>query len=119
WIIFRIEAAQILRNGLPQTEKLCLDVIPKILYDEDIALHRIVIDLCAALVIDDRNEELKGLLIKFLEQDEVDCYEELSEMLYGKSKELEQSKDNDDLEYIFNVLAKQDDEDFDKDCYDL
>uniref|UniRef100_A0AAF5PWS7 Uncharacterized protein n=1 Tax=Wuchereria bancrofti TaxID=6293 RepID=A0AAF5PWS7_WUCBA len=116
----RIEAVQILHSGLPQTEKLCLDVIPKILYDEDIALHRIVIDLCAALVINDRNGELKDLLTKFLEQDEVDCYEELSEMLYGKSKGLSlQRKDSDDLEYILNVLAKQDEEDFDKDCYDL
>ncbi|EFO21047.2 hypothetical protein LOAG_07443 [Loa loa] len=113
----RIEAVQILRNGLPQTEKLCLDLIPKILYDEDIALHRIVIDLCAALIINGKNQALKDLLVKFLE-DEVDCYEELNEMLYGKNEELSlRCKDNDDLEYIFNVLAKQDEKD--KDCYDL
>lgn len=67
FIIFRIEAVQILRNGLPQTEKLCLDLIPKILYDEDISLHRMIIGLCAALVIKDRNQELKDLLTKFLE----------------------------------------------------
>ncbi|KAL3994156.1 hypothetical protein ACH3XW_20585 [Acanthocheilonema viteae] len=115
----RIVAVEILRNGLPQTEMLCLDLIPKILYDEDIALHRTIIDLCGALVINGRNQELKDLLIKFLE-DEVDCYEELNEMLYGKNKELSlKHKDDDDLEYIFNVLAKQDEEDQDKDCYDL
>ncbi|MCP9261296.1 hypothetical protein DINM_004672 [Dirofilaria immitis] len=114
----RIEAVQILHNGLPQTEKLCLDVIPKILYNEDIVLHRTVIDLCADLIINGRNEELRNLLIEFFEQDEVDCYEQLNEILYGKNKTLK-CKDNGDLEYIFNVLAKQDEEDLDKDCYDL
>lgn len=50
----------------------------------------------------------------------MDCYEELNEMLYGKNKGLSlQRKDNDDLEYIFNVLANQDKEDLEKDCYDL
>uniref|UniRef100_A0A0R3RJ09 HEAT repeat domain-containing protein n=1 Tax=Elaeophora elaphi TaxID=1147741 RepID=A0A0R3RJ09_9BILA len=115
----RIEAVQILRNGLPETETLCLDLIPKILYDEDIALHRIVIDLCAALIINGRNQELRDLLIKFLE-DEVDCYEELNEMLYGKNKKLSlKCADSDDLEYIFTVLTKQGEENLDKDCYDL
>ncbi|VDK81119.1 unnamed protein product [Onchocerca ochengi] len=116
----RIEAVQILHNNLPQTEELCLDLIPKILYDEDIALHRMVIDLCADLIINGRNQELRNLLVEFLEQDEVDCYEQLNEILYGKNKGLSlQRKDNSDLEYIFKVLAKQDEEDFDKDCYDL
>ncbi|VDK84727.1 unnamed protein product [Litomosoides sigmodontis] len=115
----RIEAVRILRNGLPQTEMLCLDLIPKILYDEDIALHRTIIDLCTALVTNGRNQELKELLTKFLE-DEVDCYEELNEMIYGKNKGLSlKHKNHDDLEYIFNVLAKQSEEDVDKDCYDL
>lgn len=70
-IIFRIEAVRILRNGLPQTEMLCLDLIPKILYDEDIALHRTIIDLCTALVTNGRNQELKELLIKFLEVSQI------------------------------------------------
>ncbi|CAG9539364.1 unnamed protein product [Cercopithifilaria johnstoni] len=115
----RIEAIKILRNGLPQTEMLCLDLIPKILYDEDISLHRIIIDLCATLIINGRNQELKDLLIKFLEHDEVDCYEELNEMLYGKNRELSLKRNDNDLEYIFNVLAKQDEGELDKDCYDL
>uniref|UniRef100_A0A915Q6E5 Uncharacterized protein n=1 Tax=Setaria digitata TaxID=48799 RepID=A0A915Q6E5_9BILA len=115
----RIEAVQVLQDGLPQTEKLCLDLIPKILYDEDIALHRRIINLCANLITGSTNQELKDLLMKFLE-DEVDCYEELNELLNGRSKGLSlQQKDSDDLEYIFNVLALQDEEEFDKDCYDL
>lgn len=50
----------------------------------------------------------------------MDCYDELNAILDGKKPELSlQQSDNDDLEYIFNVLKKQDEEDFDKDCYDL
>lgn len=41
-------------------------------------------------------------------------------MLYGRNKGLSlKHKGDDDLEYIFNVLAKQSEEDVDKDCYDL
>ncbi|VDM96443.1 unnamed protein product [Thelazia callipaeda] len=115
----RIEALHILENNLPYSEELCLNIIPKILYDEDIALHRKVIKLCVNLIVGGKNQELRNVLITFLE-DEVDCYEELNEALYGNNQKLSgQNKENDELKYLFSVLEQQNAEQHDKDCYDL
>lgn len=115
----KAEAAKILLDGLPQTEQLCLKVVPKVLYDDDIELHRVVIEICGKLIAGGRNNEMREMLEKF-QEDEVDCYDELNEILHsnnsGRSQEVNSA--NDELEYIFSELERRDDK-FDKDCYDF
>lgn len=65
--VCRAEAAKILLDGLPQTEQLCLKVIPKVLYDDDVELHRVVIEICGKLIAGGKNNELREMLEKFQE----------------------------------------------------
>uniref|UniRef100_A0A183DBK3 MIF4G domain-containing protein n=1 Tax=Gongylonema pulchrum TaxID=637853 RepID=A0A183DBK3_9BILA len=96
-----------LRDRLPGTKEMCLEIMPAILSYKDTELHCVVVEICRKLLARGRNPELRDLLEIFLQGKKKDSYKELRNILHGKN----------DLSEAANVekkpetdLEKQDDE---------